>query len=68
MKIHVIHDERGELVGTLRAEPQTLKDGREVMAVCRLEKGQKSQIMDVPGHLKGSELHAFIEGQSATSA
>jgi len=56
MKVTVIHDQKGNLVGALRTDPQKLPDGRQALPVVRLHPGQKSHVVDVADHLKGAEL------------
>jgi len=56
MKVTVVRDQHGNVVGALRAEPHKLADGRQVSAVVRLQPGQMSHVVDVPDKLRGAEL------------
>jgi hypothetical protein len=63
MKMTVIHDEKGKVVGALRAEAQTLPDGRKIVPAFQLPPGHTSRQVDVPDHLKGNELLQHVAKQ-----
>jgi hypothetical protein len=63
MKYHAIYDKNGKLAGAVRAEPQTFEDGRQALAVIRLQHGQTSRLVDVAKQMRGAELLKHIETQ-----
>jgi hypothetical protein len=60
MKMHVIYDKHGNVAAALHADPQKLADGRQVMAVYRLQNGQTARILEVTKNLKGTDLLKHI--------
>ena len=56
MRMTVIHDEKGKVLGALRSEPQKLPDGRTIAPKFLLPAGHTSREIEVPDHLKGPEL------------